>query len=147
MIFFLILEQGCQTHFYPGPHQPQDCLQRAEIILGLYKCNYSLTVKELKLHSALWRQPRGWCGPQWKWVDTPALEEICKMLCYSCVCWFSILFCCLYVVLIHVSVFNPKLPEHTNRNYLDLSQHSANEPCEKTATGDLTYKTMRKAFF
>ena len=28
-------------------------LQRAELILGLYKCNYSLTVKELKLHSAL----------------------------------------------------------------------------------------------
>ena len=26
-----------------------------KVILGLYKCNYSLTVKELKLHSALWR--------------------------------------------------------------------------------------------
>ena len=62
------LEQGWQTHFHQAPHQPRSCLQRAEIILGLYKCNYSLTVKELKLHSALWRQLRGWCGPQWKWV-------------------------------------------------------------------------------
>ena len=26
------------------------------VISGLYKCNYSLTVKELKLHPALWRQ-------------------------------------------------------------------------------------------
>ena len=47
------LGQGCQTHFYWGPHLPRGCLQRVEIILGLYKCNYSLTVKELKLHSAL----------------------------------------------------------------------------------------------
>ena len=43
-------------------------LQRAEIILGLYKCNYSLTVEELKLHSALWRQPQDWWGPWWKWI-------------------------------------------------------------------------------
>ena len=47
------LIQGCQTHFYWGPHQPHSCLQRAKIILGLYKCNYSLTVMELKLHSAI----------------------------------------------------------------------------------------------
>ena len=44
------LRQGCQTHFHQGPHQLHGCLQRAKIILGLYKCNYSLTVKELKLH-------------------------------------------------------------------------------------------------
>ena len=44
---------GCQTHFHGGSHQPRGCLQRAEIILGLSKCNYSLTVKELELHSAL----------------------------------------------------------------------------------------------
>ena len=48
----VVLEQGCETHFHWGPHQPHDCLQRAEIILGQYKCNY-LTVKELKLHSSL----------------------------------------------------------------------------------------------
>ena len=47
------LEQGCQTHFPQGPHQPRSCLQGAKIILGLFKCNYSSTVKELKLHSAL----------------------------------------------------------------------------------------------
>ena len=40
-------------------------------ILGLYKCNYSLTVKDLKLDSAFWRQLRGWCGPWWKWVWRP----------------------------------------------------------------------------
>ena len=37
------LEQGCHTHFHQEPHQPRGCLQRADIILGLYKCNYSLT--------------------------------------------------------------------------------------------------------
>ena len=47
------IEQGCQTHFHRGPHQPRSCLQRAEVILGLYKCNCSLTVEELKLYSAL----------------------------------------------------------------------------------------------
>ena len=61
----------CQTHFHWGPHQPCGCLQRAKIILGLYKCNYSLTVKEFKLHSALWRQSQGWCGPRWEWVWHP----------------------------------------------------------------------------
>ena len=40
--------QGYQTHFHWGPHQPRGCLQRAKIILGLCKCNYSLTVEELK---------------------------------------------------------------------------------------------------
>ena len=48
---------GCnaegQTHVHRGPHQPHGCLQRAEIILGLYKFKYCLTVKELKLHLAL----------------------------------------------------------------------------------------------
>ena len=36
--------QGCQTNFHQGPYQPHGCLQRANVILGLYKCNY-LTVK------------------------------------------------------------------------------------------------------
>ena len=45
------LNQGCQSHFHQEPHQPHSCLQRAKVILGLYKCNYSLTVKELKLLS------------------------------------------------------------------------------------------------
>ena len=65
------LEQGCQTHLHWGPHQPHGFLQRAEIMLGLYNCNYSLTVEELQLYSALWRQLRGWCGPQCKWVWHP----------------------------------------------------------------------------
>ena len=61
-------QQGCQTHSHRGPHQPCGGLQKAEIILGLHKCNYSLTVKELKSHSTLWRPPQSWCGPRWKWV-------------------------------------------------------------------------------
>ena len=71
LIFFIYLKQGCPINFHWGPHQPCSCLQRAEVILGLYKCNCSLTVEELKLYSALWRQPQGWCGPQWKWVWHP----------------------------------------------------------------------------
>ena len=49
----ICLEQGCQTHFHRESHQPRGWLQRAEIILGLYKCNFSLTVKESKFHLAL----------------------------------------------------------------------------------------------
>ena len=72
----LCLGQGCQTHFHWGPHRPHNCLQRTKIISGLYKCNCSLTAKELKLHLALWRQPRGWCGPRWKWVWHPWLRVL-----------------------------------------------------------------------
>ena len=63
------IEQGCQTHFCRGPHQLCSCLQRAEIILGLYKCNYSLTVKELKLRSA-----HSGNGPGKNEFETPALD-------------------------------------------------------------------------
>ena len=64
------------THFQWGLHQPCGCLQRVKIILELYKCNYSLTVKGLKLHLALQRQPRGWCGPGWKWHQHPCFIGI-----------------------------------------------------------------------
>ena len=47
----LSYKSGASNSFSLRPHQPHVCLQRAEIILGLYKCNYSLTVKQLKLHS------------------------------------------------------------------------------------------------
>ena len=61
-------EQGCQTHFHWGPHQPHGCLQRAEIILGLYKCNYSF---------------EGSCeadvAPGENEFGTPALEETAKL--------------------------------------------------------------------
>ena len=33
------------------------------------RSSYIYTV--LKLHSALWRQLWGWCGPRWKWVPHP----------------------------------------------------------------------------
>ena len=69
--FSSISRAGVSNSLSLGPHQSHSCLRRAEIILGLYKCNYSLTGKELKLHSALWRQLWGWCGPLWKWAWHP----------------------------------------------------------------------------
>ena len=57
--------------------------QGSEIILGLYKCNYSLTVKELKLHLALWRQLPGWCGPPWKWIQHPCAKHLSLFLYIS----------------------------------------------------------------
>ena len=62
-LYLLFLPRACMsvqcsrtgvshTHFHRGPHQPHGCLQRAEMILGLCKCDYSLTVKELRLHCA-----------------------------------------------------------------------------------------------
>ena len=64
--FLIPLVQGCQIHFHWGPHQPRGCLQRAERILGLYRCHYSLTVKELKL-------PVAPCKNEF---DTPASSSI-----------------------------------------------------------------------
>ena len=67
------MDQGCQTHFHRRPGQPPGCLQRADVILGLYKCNYSRTRgKELSAASGE-KQGAGWikqggggqpaCGP------------------------------------------------------------------------------------
>ena len=67
----ITLQQECQSHIHQGPHQPRGCLQSAKIISGLYKCNFSLTVEELKLHLAFWRQPWRWCSTRWKWVWHP----------------------------------------------------------------------------
>ena len=44
-LIFLSLSQGCQTDFHGGPHQPHGAFKGPNVILGLYKCNYSLTVK------------------------------------------------------------------------------------------------------
>ena len=73
--FSVSLIQGCQTHFHRGPHQLGSCLQRAKIILGLYKCNYSLTLKELKLHSAFEGNHEADVAPSENEFDTPALRE------------------------------------------------------------------------
>ena len=54
--------QGSQTDVHQGPRQPHGCLHRAKIILGLYECNYSLTVKELKLH-LVYNIDHGWEKP------------------------------------------------------------------------------------
>ena len=68
------VEQGCQTHFHQGPHQPHSCLQRAECNFNSLKLRSSYIYTVLKLCSALWRQLWGWCGPQWKWVWHPCFR-------------------------------------------------------------------------
>ena len=45
----------------PSPAPWQQC----QAPCPLLRSSYFYTV--LKLHLALWRQPRGWCGPQGKW--------------------------------------------------------------------------------
>ena len=70
------LTQGYQTRFHQGPHQLGCCLQRAEIILGLYKCNYSLAVKELKLHSAFEGNCQADVAPGENEFDTPDLTPV-----------------------------------------------------------------------
>ena len=51
----------------------------------------------LKLHSALWRQPRGWCGPWWKWVWHPwcnrtALRGFLVLLSSCSICFSAMIF-------------------------------------------------------
>ena len=54
-IWFEYLSQRCQTHSHQGPHQPQVAFRGPSVILGLYKRNYSLTVKR-ELGSAAWQK-------------------------------------------------------------------------------------------
>ena len=49
--------------------------QKAEIILGLYKCNYSLTVKELKL---ILGPLKADVAPGENEFDTPVLKDLCE---------------------------------------------------------------------
>ena len=75
--YFLCLSYASlQMHWSKLPKTGVSNSFSLNVILGLYKCNYSLTVKELKLHWALWRQPWGWYGPQWKWFWHPSLKNI-----------------------------------------------------------------------
>ena len=53
------------TLFYPARHLVSTG-RRCWALALLLRSNYIYTV--LKLRSALWRQPRGWCGPWWKWL-------------------------------------------------------------------------------
>ena len=39
------LSQGCQTHFHQSHISLEVALKGPNVILGLYKCNYSLTLK------------------------------------------------------------------------------------------------------
>ena len=69
------LGQGGQTHFHQGPPQPCSCLQRADIILGLHKCNCSLTRgKELYI----WPLKAN-VAPGENEFDTPSLGEGSKV--------------------------------------------------------------------
>ena len=56
----------------------------------------------LKWHSALWRQPRGWCGPQWKWVWHP--DKRMK-------CWFMLLRGCTSDTSCYVTKVHRKWPQ------------------------------------
>ena len=47
------LIQGCQTQFHQGPHISLAVAFKGPKEFWDYKCNYSLTVKELKLYLAL----------------------------------------------------------------------------------------------
>ena len=66
--------------FYPPWHLVSTWWQH-RALASLLRSSYIYTV--LKLHSALWRQPWGWCSPWWKRVWHPWLEPIWEAL--SCV--------------------------------------------------------------
>ena len=71
------LHQGCQTHFHWGHISLTVAFKGPNVILGLYKCNYSLTVKQelgtatgqkegARLDKTRWRAgfgPRALCLP------------------------------------------------------------------------------------
>ena len=59
------------TLFYPARHRVSTWQQHRAPCSQL-RSSYIYTV--LKLHSALLRQPWGWCGPQCKWVWHPWLR-------------------------------------------------------------------------
>ena len=75
------LKQGRQTHLHQGSHQPRGCLQRAEIILGLYKRNYLTRGKEFYIWPFLM-----W-APSENEFDTPGLKGIQEIFaCFSQYC-------------------------------------------------------------
>ena len=60
-------KQGLQAESSPPPgFYPVAALSSC---LTVSDC---VNVTTLKLHSALWRQPRGWCGPWWEWIWHPS---------------------------------------------------------------------------
>ena len=59
------------TLFYPARHLVSTRQQHRAPCPWLMS---SYIYKVLKLHSALWRQRRGWCGSRWKWVWHPWLR-------------------------------------------------------------------------
>ena len=104
------------TLFYPAWHLVSTWRQ-CQAPCPWLRSSYIYTV--LKLHLALWRQPRGWCGPWWKWVWHPLfngrggqvlqiwLTHIHYTLCESIVTYFhfrSSYDSCLYFQWLHVKV-------------------------------------------
>ena len=81
----LVLKQGCQIHFHRRPRQPRGCLQRAEIILGLYKCNYSLTVKEVNYIQPFEGNQEAGMAPGKNGFDTPVLKDTATVTSDICV--------------------------------------------------------------
>ena len=69
------------TLFYPGRHLVSTRWQ-CRALAQLLRSSYIYTV--LKLHSALWRQSRGWCSSWWKWVWHPALRfSVYKIMSFT----------------------------------------------------------------
>ena len=56
-------------HFVLSNLAPCFYRQHSQTLTYLLRSSYIYTV--LKLHSALWRQLWGWCGPWWNWVWNP----------------------------------------------------------------------------
>ena len=59
------------TLFHPARHLVSTQRQ-CRALASVLRSSYIYTV--LKLHSALWRRPQGWCGPQWNWVWHPCAK-------------------------------------------------------------------------
>ena len=82
------LFQGCQTHFHRGHIRLADAFKGLNIILGLYNCNRSLTIKRelsasarqkqgARLHKTRWRAgfgPRALCGGGWRALCLPPVD-------------------------------------------------------------------------
>ena len=68
------------TLFYPAWYLVPTWWQH-EALAYLLRSSHIYTV--LKLHLALWRQLRGWCGPGWKWIWYPCSNLFWFPLTYS----------------------------------------------------------------
>ena len=76
--FWMIALQGCQTHFPGGHISLAAACKGPNIILGLYKCNYSVTHSKRKYWTR-WNKVEGRIWPTGLVFATCALERILTM--------------------------------------------------------------------